>query len=80
MSEAQHDLAHEFPEHKERIHELKTSDEHFAGLAEQYHELVKELHQIEAGVETPADDYVEELKKKRLAVMDEIASILKQAD
>jgi uncharacterized protein YdcH (DUF465 family) len=80
MSESHHDLAHEFPEHKDRIHELKTHDEHFKGLAERYHDLVKELHQIEVGEETPGDDYVEELKKKRLAVMDEIAAMLKQAD
>ena len=78
MSEAHHDLVHEFPEYKDRIHELKQHDGHFVRLAADYHALVKELHQIEVGVETPADEYVEELKKRRLAVKDEIAELLRQ--
>ena len=79
MSEAHHDLAHEFPEHADKIHALKTSDQHFAHLAGQYHELVKEIHRIEAGVETPSDEFTEELKKRRLAVLDEIAALLRKA-
>jgi uncharacterized protein YdcH (DUF465 family) len=27
-----HDLAHEFPEHKDRIHTLKMENKHFANL------------------------------------------------
>lgn len=27
-----HDLVHELPEYKDRIHELKTSNRHFANL------------------------------------------------
>lgn len=77
MSESQHDLAHEFPEHRDRIHSLKTDNRHFARLADEYHDLVKELHRIEAGEETPADEYVEEQKKKRLHVLDEIALMLR---
>lgn len=77
MSEGHHDLAHEFPEYKERIHELKESDGHFARLAGDYHVLAKELHAIEAGTETPADDYVELQKKKRLALLDELYAMLK---
>jgi uncharacterized protein YdcH (DUF465 family) len=76
MSEGHHDLAHEFPEHKQRIHDLKTSDAHFAHLAAQYHTVAKELHAIEAGTETPADAYVEELKKKRLHLLDQIQRML----
>ena len=79
MSEAHHDLAHEFPEHADKIHALKASNEHFAHLAGQYHELVKEIHRIEIGEETPADEYTEELKKRRLSVLDDIAAILRDA-
>lgn len=77
MSEGHHDLAHEFPEHKDRIHELKSSNGHFARLMGDYHEISKELHGIEAGVETPADEFVEELKKKRLALLDELFAMLR---
>jgi uncharacterized protein len=79
MSEAQHDLAHEFPEHKEKIHALKLSHGHFQKLAGDYHNLIKELHRIESGVETPSDDYVEELKKRRLLAKDQIAALLRSA-
>lgn len=77
MSEGHHDLAHEFPQHKAKIHELKESDAHFRALADRYHGVAKELHRIEAGEETPGDRYVEDLKKTRLHLLDEIYALLK---
>ncbi len=56
-----HDLIHELPEHKERIHQLKISDEHFAKLFDEYHELDHEILRMEEGIETPSDDVLEEL-------------------
>ena len=72
-----HDLIHELPEYRERIHELKMSDRHFAKIFDEYHEIDHEIHRIEEGIETPSDDYVEELKKKRLQMKDELFSMLK---
>ncbi|MCA9583623.1 MAG: YdcH family protein [Myxococcales bacterium] len=80
MSEGHHDLVHEFPEHRDAIHTLKMNDGHFARLASDYHDLAKELHRIEVGAETPDDMYVEELKKKRLFLLDEIHGILHKAN
>ena len=40
-------LLHELPEHKETIHELKLSNNHFAKLFNQYHESDHEIHRIE---------------------------------
>jgi uncharacterized protein YdcH (DUF465 family) len=77
MSEGHHDLAHEFPEYRDRIHDLKGTNRHFTRLMNDYHELSKELHAIEAGTITPADDYVELRKKQRLALLDELAAILR---
>lgn len=74
-----HDLIHELPEFKEKIHELKISDLHFARLFEQYHDLDHEIRRIEEGVETPADDYVEECKKRRLNLKDQLLEMLKEA-
>ena len=71
-----HDLIHELPEHRERIHELKMNNRHFAKIFDEYHEIDHEIHRIEEGIETPSDDYVEELKKKRLHMKDELFSML----
>lgn len=76
MSEGHHDLAHQFPQHRARIHDLKLSNAHFARRVHEYHEVAKELHAIEAGTETPSDFYVEDLKKKRLALLDELYAML----
>lgn len=71
-----HDLLHEFPEHKERIHELKMSNNHFAKLFDEYHEIEHEVRRIEEGNETPSDEYTEELKKKRLKLKDDLYAII----
>lgn len=71
-----HDLHHEFPEMHDKIHELKLSDSHFQKLFEDYEEIVKEIHRIETGIETPDDMYTEELKKKRLALKDGLYAML----
>lgn len=73
-----YDLAHEFPEHRAAIHDLKIKDAHFAKLFEAYHTVAREIHRIEAGVENTSDEYAEELKKKRLKLKDEIFSILQK--
>lgn len=67
-----HDLVHELPEHKARIHDLKMSDNHFARLFKDYDELEHELRRIQQNIETPSDDVVEELKKRRLHLKDEM--------
>ncbi len=77
MSHVPHELAEEFPEFKEQIHNLKVSDEHFGELADEYHAVNREIHRIEIEVEAASDEYTEDLKKKRLALKDEIFEMLK---
>jgi uncharacterized protein YdcH (DUF465 family) len=67
-----HDLIHEFPEYRERIHQLKTSDAHFSKLFEKYHEVDHEVLRLEQGVEVCSDDYLEEKKKQRLHLKDQL--------
>lgn len=74
-----HDLLHEFPEYKDRIHELKLSDSHFANMMAEYHELDNEVRRIEEGIENTSDEYLEELKKKRLNLKDQLYAMLKQS-
>ncbi len=74
-----HSLVKEFPEMKDKIHQLKTSDNHFSKLFAQYDELEHAVHRIESGAEAASDDRLEELKKKRLRLKDELFGLLKKA-
>ena len=74
-----HDLVHELPEHKALIHTLKTTDRYFANQFEKYHETDHAVLRIEVGVENTSDEYLEELKKKRLALKDELFAMIKAA-
>lgn len=74
-----HSLANEFPELKERIHEMKMKDAHFAKLFGEYDQVEHEVHNIESGVKNVADDVLEALKKKRLHLKDQLFSMLKKA-
>jgi uncharacterized protein len=74
-----HDLLHEFPEFKERIHQLKMSDMHFARLFAEYHEKDHEIHRMETGAEHASDMQLELCKKQRLYLKDELYAML-QAD
>ncbi len=67
-----HDLRHEFPEYEKEIHHLKMSNAHFLRFFNEYDDVDDELHRIAQRIETPSDDYVEELKKKRLFYKDEL--------
>jgi len=71
-----HDLLHELPEYKDKIHELKMNDNHFAKMFEKYHEIDHEIHRIEQGVENTADEYLESKKKERLLLKDQMYKML----
>ena len=76
MSHVPHELADELPEHKDRIHELKMTDTHFARLFDDYHHVNREIHRAEAAGLNIADDHHEELKRKRLQLKDELFGML----
>ncbi len=79
MLNEKHDLIHELPEHRETIHNLKMTDAHFAKIFEQYHEVDHEIHRIETNVETTSDDFLEEKKKLRLHLKDELFQMIQDA-
>lgn len=76
MTIQKHDLTHEFPQLRDRIHELKTRDTHFARLYAEYHDVDREVRRIEEEIETPSDAYVEEVKMKRVRLKDQIYAML----
>ena len=67
-----HDLAHEFSEHLEKMRELKASDSHFAKLFAEYDEDNHAIAKYELGGAVISDEALEELKKKRLKAKDGI--------
>ena len=76
MTIEKHDLVHEFPELRAKIHELKMGDAHFARLYAEYHDTDREVRRIEEEVETPSDAYVEEVKMKRVRLKDQIYAMV----
>lgn len=76
MTVPKHDLVHEFPEHRERIHELKVGNAHFRAQFDRYHDVDQEIRRIEEGIENTSDEYAESLKKQRLQLKDELFGML----
>jgi hypothetical protein len=77
MELQQHDLHHEFPEYKDAIHQLKTSDHRFARLFDEYHRVNKDIRRIEENEEPVTDAALEEMKKARLKLKDELHGMLR---
>ncbi len=71
-----HDLIHELPEHRERIHELKTENNHFSRLFDEYHDVNHEIRRIEMEIEPTSDIYLEERKKQRLLLKDQLYNLI----
>ncbi len=73
-----HNLPDEFPEFRDRIHELKLRNPQFADLYRQYQDIDKEIYRIEEEIETPSDFYTEDLKKKRVLLKDQLYDLLRK--
>lgn len=78
MSHVPHEIPDEFPEFKDKIHELKLSNGHFARLFDEYHELNREIHRIEAAGINTSDEEFENLKLVRVRLKDEIYQMLQE--
>lgn len=77
MQYEHHGLVHEFPEYREKIHNLKMNDAHFRTLFDKYHELDREVFRVENNIEPRSDATLEDLKKRRLSLKDELFQMLK---
>lgn len=69
-----------FPEHRELISKLKTSDKHFEKLFDKHNELDQQIINLENDPVAAGsrDDEIENLKKEKLALKDEIYKILEE--
>lgn len=79
MSNTPHDLHAEFPDDGEVLHTLKLEDAHFRKLADEYHEVNGEIHRSDAEIAPVSDEHAEELKKRRLALLDEVSAMVTAA-
>jgi len=76
MGHTPHELIEEFPEHTDKMSELKTHDSHFAKLFDDYHEVNRAVHRAETNVAPMEDLAQNDLRKQRAALKDEIYKYL----
>lgn len=68
-----------FPEYRDLITHLKTSDHHFTRLFDQHNALDQKIKNMENHVEKGSPEEIETLKKEKLALKDQLYVILKKA-
>jgi len=68
-----------FPEYRDLISKLKSEDHHFERLFDQHNELDEKITEMEKRVSLTGEQEIETLKKKKLALKDEIYQILLKA-
>lgn len=68
-----------FPEYRDLISKLKTSDHHFARLFDKHNELDERIQRMEQGIEPGSYEHIETLKKEKLLLKDQLYAILRQA-
>lgn len=76
MTHTPNELAELFPDRADQIHNLRESDAHFKKISDSYHDLNREIHRGETDVEPMDDFHLEDLKKQRLQLLDEITGML----
>ena len=71
-----------FPEYRDLISKLKQVDAHFARIFEEHNELEDKISGLENNPVTSssAEDEIQVLKQKKLALKDELYALLRKAD
>ena len=78
MTEHHHNLLKEFPGQSEKIQLLKTQNEHFKKLADQYAELDKSIYRAEQRIDVLSEEAEHSLKQERVALKDAISEFLQK--
>ena len=76
MMRVQHDLQAEFSEDRVLVDRLMRTNYLFRRLAARYEEINSNINRIEIEDEPTSDEVLERLKKRRLKLKDDIASII----
>lgn len=72
-----HELAEEFPAEALRIEQLIRTSHAFKRLSTRYDKINRDIYRIESEEEPSSDEVLEELKKQRLKLKDQIAVLLR---
>lgn len=73
-----HELEQEFPDLKDTIHRLRSADTHFSRLCEEYKQIDSEVSRIEEENAPVTDFDLEDMKKRRLKLKDELYAVLRE--
>lgn len=68
-----------FPEYRDLITQLKGHDAHFTRLFDKHNSMDQEIKNKEAQILPGTQTEIEQLKKEKLALKDELYAILKKA-
>lgn len=68
-----------FPEYRELISRLKGHDLHFTRLFDRHNELDQTIKNMESRIQPATVTEIEQLKKEKLALKDQIYAVLRQA-
>ncbi len=68
-----------FPEYRDLITQLKTTDRHFMNLFDKHNELDQKIKNFEAHIEHASEVEIETLKKEKLALKDQLYAVLRKA-
>lgn len=67
-----------FHEHRELITQLKNDDHHFRRLFDEHNELDERITRLDERIELASDQEIEELKKRKLHLKDELYGIIRR--
>jgi hypothetical protein len=68
-----------FPEFRELITKLKTTDRHFSHLFDKHNNLDQKIQRMETHIEAGTHEEIETLKKEKLLLKDQLYAVLKKA-
>ena len=68
-----------FPEYRELISQLKTTDRHFSHMFNKHNLLDQKIQKMEAHSQPSTPEEIEVLKKEKLLLKDQIYALLKKA-
>ncbi|WP_284335705.1 YdcH family protein [Comamonas sp. NoAH] len=69
-----------FPEYREQIAQLRANDRHFSRLFDEHNKLDHEVKQLEDKRSPAFHAEIDRLKKQKLALKEEIYSLLRKED
>ena len=68
-----------FPEYRDLITKLKTTDKHFLNLFDKHNALDQKIKNMETHVEPGTPEEIENLKKEKLHLKDQLYAVLKKS-